>query len=91
MAAKLDRLQVLDCERPSLIPAIKREAMAHFSKDNYEQIMRTSDGDDRTIIYQRQLGKGKNEFVLLNEEKNELQIVNIVGSVSLNDIKMLDN
>jgi len=65
--------------------------MAHFSKDNYEQIMRTSDGDDRTIIYQRQLGKGKNEFVLLNEEKNELQIVNIVGSVSLNDIKMLDN
>ena len=32
IASKLDRIQVLECERPSLIPAIKKEAVAYYKK-----------------------------------------------------------
>ena len=34
-------------------------------------------------------GKGLNEFALLQYEKSELQIINILGYVNLNDIKGL--
>ncbi len=89
IASKLDRIQVLECERPSLIPAIKKEAVAYYKKYRYEQIMRMNDGNEHITIYQKSLGKGKNEFVLLNEESDELQIIHLSGSVSLNDIKAL--
>ena len=48
-----------------------------------------NDGNEHITIYQKSLGKGKNEFVLLNEESDELQIIHLSGSVSLNDIKAL--
>lgn len=89
IASKLDRIQVLERERPSLIPAIKKEATAYYKKYQYEQIMRMNDGNEHTTIYQKSLGKGKNEFVLLNEESDELQIIHLSGSVSLNDIKAI--
>ena len=39
--------------------------------------MTVRDGDELTIVYGKQLGKGKNELVLLEVEKNEITVVNI--------------
>ena len=89
IARKLDCIQILDCERPSLIPAIKKQAVAYYKKHQYEQIMQMNDDDEHTAIYCKPIGKGKNEFVLLNEEADEIQIVCIVGTISLNDIKAI--
>ena len=48
--------------------------------------MRTTDDGEVTYIYQKQRGK-QNEFVILTTEKDELTIVNILGSLTLKEIK----
>ena len=52
-------------------------------------IMRVKDDDERTTIYQKVVGKGNNEFVLLNEEKDELSLIHLIGNIKLEDIKDL--
>lgn len=83
---KIDRIQVLTCERPSLIQGIRDYALGVFKKDKYEQMMRTTDDDEVTYIYQKQRGK-HNEFVILTTEKDELTIVNLLGTLTLKEIK----
>ena len=51
--------------------------------------MRVKDDDERTTIYQKVVGKGNNEFVLLNEEKAELSLIHLIGNITLGDIKDL--
>lgn len=89
IASKLDHVQVLTCERPSLVKEIKETAIEQLSKGGYNILMTVRDGDEQTIIYGKSLGKGKNEFVLLEIEKNEINIVNISGSIPLEDIKRI--
>ncbi len=89
IASKLDHVQVLTCERPSMVKEIKETAIEQLSKGGYNNLMTVRDGDEQTIIYGKSLGKGKNEFVLLEIEKNEINIVNISGSIPLEDIKRI--
>lgn len=89
LASRLSRLQILQCERPSLIPSIKKQAQAYYDNNRYEVIMRVKDDGEHTTIYQKGAGRGAKEFVLLNEEKNELSIIHITGNISLEDIKDL--
>lgn len=89
LASRLSRLQILQCERPSLIPSIKKQAQAYYDSNRYEVIMRVKDDGEHTTIYQKGAGRGAKEFVLLNEERNELSIIHITGNISLEDIKDL--
>lgn len=86
---KIDRIQILSCERPSMVRTIKAEAVASFERGHYEEMMRMHDGDEQTIIYCRSLGRGINEFVLMETERDEINIINIQGKITLNDIKHL--
>lgn len=86
---KIDRIQMLSCERPSMVRTIKTEAVASFERGHYEEMMRMHDGDEQTIIYCRSLGRGINEFVLMETERDEINIINIQGKITLNDIKHL--
>lgn len=86
---KIDRIQILSCERPSMVRAIKAEALACFERGRYEEMMRMRDDDDQTIIYSKALGKGINEFVLLEVEHDEISIINIRGRITLSDIRHL--
>lgn len=89
LASRLSRLQILQCERPSLIPSIKKQAQAYYDNNRYEVIMRVKDDGEHTTIFQKGAGRGAKEFVLLNEERNELSIIHITGNISLEDIKDL--
>lgn len=86
---KIDRIQMLSCERPSMVRTIKTEAVASFERGHYEEMMRMHDGDEQTIIYCRSLGRGINEFVLMETERDEINIINVQGKITLNDIKHL--
>ena len=79
-AKKIERIQVLECERASLLQGIR----------DYAQIMRTTDDGEITYIYQKQRGK-QTEFVILTTEKSELTIVNILGTLTLKEIKEIAN
>lgn len=86
---KIDRIHMLSCERPSMVRTIKAEAVASFERGHYEEMMRMHDGDEQTIIYCRSLGRGINEFVLMETERDEINIINIQGRITLSDIKHL--
>lgn len=86
---KIDRIQIMSCERPSMVRTIKAEALAAFQRGRYEEMMRMHDDDEQTIIYGKSLGHGLSEFVLFETERDEINIINIRGRITLNDIKHL--
>lgn len=86
IAGKLDNLRILDCEKAGMAAKIKVDALAAFKNGRYEEMMRVNDGDEKTFIYFRKNGK-KNEFALLNIERDEVQLINIIGTMTLEDIK----
>ena len=87
ITSKLDHLRILSCEKASLTPTLIDEAKKIYRSEGYEAIMKMNDDEEKTTIYQRTLKGGKNEFVLLTEEKNEVNIINVVGIITLKDIK----
>lgn len=87
IAQRLDYLQILSCERPSLIPSIRKTAQDIFSQQKFSIVMQVNDEGERTTIYERHYPNGKNEFALLAIERNEITIINLLGKISLQDIQ----
>ena len=87
IASRLDYLQILSCERPSLIPSIKKSAQSIFNQQKYSIVMQVNEGSEHTTIYERHYPNGKNEFALLAIERNEITIINLLGNISLQDIQ----
>ena len=87
VAGRLDYLQILSCERPSLIPSIKKSAQSIFNQQKYSIVMQVNEGGEHTTIYERHYPNGKNEFSLLAIERNEITIINLLGNISLQDIQ----
>lgn len=85
-ASKLDRIQVLSCEQAALSKTIVADAQRIFKRDKYELMMKTKDDDEQTYIYMKQRGK-KNEFVVLDVDGSEVNVVNLLGTLTLADIK----
>lgn len=89
IAGRLDHLRILSVERPSLIRTVKKEAVETFRKEGFEQIMQVKDDGDNVTIYHKTHKNKKNEFVLLNVSEDELEIINVLGNVTLREIKDL--
>lgn len=90
VAGKIDRIQVLTCEKAALVDDISSYALSIYKRDGYEEMMRTNESGEKNYIYQKRRGK-KNEFVILNIEKNEINIVNLLGTMTMKDIKGIAN
>lgn len=89
IAPKLDFLRILSCEKASLVGSLLDDARKAYRSGGYEVIMKMNDDDEKVTIYQRTQKDGKNEFSLLTEEKDEMTIINVMGAITLKDIKDL--
>ena len=87
IASKLDYIRILSCEKPALFSKLIDEARKTYRSGNYETIMKMNDDGEKVTIYQRTLKDGKNEFALLTEDKDEVTIINLMGAITLKDIK----
>lgn len=87
IASKLDYIRILSCEKPALFSKLLDDARKTYRSGNYETIMKMNDDDEKVTIYQRTLKDGKNEFALLTEDKDEVTIINLMGAITLKDIK----
>ena len=87
IASKLDYIRILSCEKPSLFSKLLDDARKTYRSGNYETIMKMNDDDEKVTIYQRTQKDGKNEFALLTEDKDEVTIINVMGNITLKDIK----
>ncbi|MCR5077213.1 MAG: DUF4252 domain-containing protein [Prevotella sp.] len=87
IAKRLDHLQILSCERPSMVTAIRKTASAIYRQQKFSVVMQVNDDGEHTTIYERHHANGKNEFALLSYEHDEISIINILGNVTLQDIQ----
>lgn len=89
LANKMDHLQVLTCDRQSLIETIVDEAKRIYTKKPWEEVMRYREGDENTVFYMKSRGGGKYEYAILNSEKGSFNLINIVGKVTLEELQQL--
>lgn len=89
IAKRLDHIQVLECERSSLIGNIKNAALSYYNQAKYAVVMKTKSNGEDVTIYEKKYQNGKNEYVLLMVEHNEITIVNLLGRVTLEEIKSI--
>lgn len=90
IASKLESVRIVSCENPSVIARLKNDISIVTPKNGYNELMRMSDDGEKTVIYMNEK-KGKNEFVLVQSERNELQIIQIVGNLTLKEIQGIIN
>ena len=84
---RLEHIHVLECERPSLISSIKNAALTYYKQAKYAVVMKTKSNGEDVTIYEKKYQNGKNEYVLLTVERDELTIVNLLGRISLEEIQ----
>ncbi len=89
IASKIDNLKVMSCERHALIAKISKDAVLIYNRHPWEEVMRYKDGPSNTIIYMQPLGRGKYEYVLYTTDKGALEIIDIVGNITLQEIKSI--
>lgn len=87
---KLESLQIITCEKPEIIPLLKKEAEAFSTKEGYEELMRVKEDDSRTIILQKQHEDKPNEYVLVNIEGNEdFNLILMKGTLTLEELQQM--
>lgn len=91
VASKLDNIQILSCENPSVIAKLKKELQYINPKNGYEELMRVNSEGEKTSIYLKQKNNEKKEFVLINSEEGEFTIIVITGNISLEEMKGIVN
>lgn len=91
MASKLDNIQILSCEKASVIAQIKKDVSYINPKNGYEELMRINDEGEKTTIFLKHDKEKQKEFVLLSEEQNELTIIIITGNLTLQEIQSIIN
>ncbi|MDO4181269.1 MAG: DUF4252 domain-containing protein [Bacteroidales bacterium] len=89
LASKLDNIQILSSEKPDIIAKLKKEVAYIRPQNGYEELMRVNDNGDKTTIYLKRGKNEKKEFVLLNDEKNEFNIIVITGDLTLQEIQQI--
>lgn len=86
---KIDSMNVLECENKALKPKIWKEVSDYCEKKKFELMMNVNDSGEKSNIYYKQLKNNKNVLILLTSEDDELDVVNITGSLTLNDVKKI--
>lgn len=90
LTGKLKSVRVLECEKAALVPKIKAEALSFYAKNKYEEVLRNEEDGELTIIFQKNATKKKDkELCVLEVEKDEIEIVCIVGDLNLEDLSKL--
>ena len=87
LANKLERIRILTCENHKLVGKVKKDAMEYVGKKGYEELMSTQEGGEMVYILQHPLGGNNYEYVVLSIEKNEVHVVNIIGHLTIDEIK----
>ena len=87
---KLESLQIITCEKPEIIPLLKKEAEVFSTKEGYEELMRVKEDDSHTIILQKQHEDKPNEYVLVNIEVNEdFNLILMKGTLTLEELQQM--
>ena len=90
-ATKLDNIQILSTEKSDIREKMSKEVKTLVNKGKVEELMRVKEDDENVFIYMKDLGEKKSEFILFNDDKDELTVIIITGTLTLNDIQQIVN
>ena len=90
-ATKLDNIQILSTEKSDIRQKMSKEVKTLVNKGKVEELMRVKEDDENVFIYMKDLGEKKSEFILFNDDKDELTVIIITGTLTLNDIQKIVN
>lgn len=86
---KLNSINIIQCENKSSFPQIK-EILKSISKyNNMELLTRIVDEDERTEIYLEKYGVSIIRFLMINIDAEEINIIDLTGNFTLDDITTL--
>lgn len=87
---KIKSMRVLDLEDcPAEVKERFGQQVKKADTGDYEELMRINDNGDKTTIYLKRGKNEKKEFVLLNDEKDEFNIIVISGDLTLQEIQQI--
>lgn len=89
LASKIDQLRALTCDRKTIIARISKDALAIYGRHPWQEMMRYREGSSHTVIYMCPAGKGKHQYVLYSTEQGQLNIISVVGNITLEDIRSI--
>ena len=69
--------------------SLKKETSFITSKNGYEELMDINEEGEKTTIYLKQNKNGTNEFILVNRQKEDFNLIFIIGKLTLQKCKAL--
>lgn len=87
IANRLDNIQILSCDEPTIISKLRKETSHINTKNGYEELMRIREDDEKTTIYFKDSKRKTKEFILITDEKDEFTIISITGDLTLQEIQ----
>ena len=91
VASQLDCIRIVSCEKPELIAKLKKETSFITSKNGYEELMDINEEGEKTTIYLKQNKNGTNEFILVNRQKEDFNLIFIIGKLTLQEVQGIVN
>ena len=87
---RINDIRILACGDGNMAKKIKKEALAAYRDQGFEEMLRVKEDGEQILIYQRSLKNGKSEFALLAENE-ELAIINVTGHLSLDEVRAIED
>ncbi len=91
MFDKLDCIRVLTTESSEVAAKMSKALGQEIKKDGYEILLSANDDGEKAQIYFRTGAKGVSDYLIVNEDSGELNIVLISGNITPADISKMTN
>ncbi|MBQ6433457.1 MAG: DUF4252 domain-containing protein [Bacteroidaceae bacterium] len=90
ISQKLESVQILTSESTKAASRLRKGCQELFKRDSYEPLMEVKEsGKDSATIYLRELGKGRNSYVIFAGDDADLSVIVITGTISVEDIQSI--
>lgn len=91
VASKLDCIRIVSCEKPDIIAQLKKEITFITPENGYEELIDVNEDGEKTTIYLKQNKNKTNEFILVNEQKTDFNLIFITGNLTLQEVQEIIN
>jgi len=88
---KLETIRILTTENKSIAEKLKNDISKKLRPEEYEEMLKVNEGKEKTMIYMKSGDKEINEFLIINQESREINIIQIIGKITPNDIQKIVN
>ncbi len=89
VAGKLELIQILTCDEGETTAKLRKDLAAVNAKNGYEQMMFVKEDGEKTSIYFKEWKKARNELLLVQDEKDDVTVISIVGDITPEDVNGL--